>query len=108
MEAIQDVEETDGVVQSGSAEHSLLRNITNMMSDRVVTNTCIEKLFSDDKGKQINGYKCAIHPLDTFSKDVDKAVSDYEKNENMSDPAGSRLFRNWQDSFTMTMHGQDS
>lgn len=55
-------------------------NISNTMSDRVVTNACVDRLLeSDVLGNKVNSFRCAIHPLDTIGKESEKCIRQVEK-----------------------------
>ena len=76
-EALQD---TDSTAITEPLECQLLYNISNTMSDRVVTNNCIENLLAADKGGELINLKCAIHPLDTFAKDCKTMYTKFQHN----------------------------
>ncbi|KAG1675727.1 hypothetical protein GQR58_014553 [Nymphon striatum] len=69
----------DTIVDEGNDTKSSL-NISNTMSDRVVTNACVDRLLeSDVLGIKVNSFKCAVHPLDTIGKESEKCVLQAEK-----------------------------
>ena len=49
------------------------------MSDRAATNTKIENELKQLKGGDINNFKCAMHPLDSFARVCEGVMTDCEK-----------------------------
>ena len=64
--------DADSTATTEPLECKLLYNISNTVSDRVVTNKCIENILAADKGGELINLKCAIHPLDTFAPKIVK------------------------------------
>lgn len=63
-----------------SDEPDISMNISNTMTDRVVTNACVDRLLETDVlGNKVNSFRCAIHPLDTIAKDSEKRIIEAEK-----------------------------
>ena len=58
-EALRDTEST---ATTEPLEFDMLSNISNTMSDRVVTNKCIENLLAADKCGELINLKCPVHP----------------------------------------------
>ena len=99
---IEALHDTEATATTEPLECKLLYNISNTMSDRVVTNKCIENLLAADKGGELINLKCAIHPLDTFAKDCEKKVFMFEKERNFQDP-GMKLYKRASESYTQAL-----
>ena len=76
-EALHD---TDSTATTEPLECKLLYNISNTTSDRVVTNKCIENILAAVKGGELVNLKCAIHPLETFTKDCKTMYTKCQQN----------------------------
>ena len=79
---------------------SILKDVTNSMSDRCVVNKCVEDSLSAKKEQNLNTFKCSVHPLDSMAKGSDKTVTKFE-NDNQLDI--KQLFRKSGESYTQAL-----
>nr|XP_054756519.1 uncharacterized protein LOC129262428 [Lytechinus pictus] len=52
----------------------LCNKTTNTMTDRCITNDSVDKKLEKEKNIHLNKFRCAMHPLDTIAKEVNKAL----------------------------------
>lgn len=79
-----------------------LDQVANTMTDRCVTNSAIHRKLEERKGAAMNEFKCAMHPLDTMSKDCDKAVKNFEAV--VEHPiTGTQLYKNRSESVSQAL-----
>ena len=57
----------------------LLANISNTMTDRCATNNAVDRKLEEIKGKALNRFRCAMHPLDSMQKACEKVLQSKEK-----------------------------
>lgn len=77
MDTLHTVENTHTPI-IGSKSLDILSEVANTMTDRCQTNKAVDHKLEHKKGSTINQFRCAMHPLDTFAKDCDKAVKHFE------------------------------
>lgn len=52
------------------------------MTDRCVTNDCVDRKLEEALGEKLNSFRCSMHPLDSFYHACKKAVKTYEDQVN--------------------------
>ncbi len=59
-------------------DSNIMKNISNTMTDRCVTNNAIDKEIETLTGNKVNSFRCAMHPLDTIHKQTEKRIKQHE------------------------------
>ena len=60
----------------------VLSKVTNTMTDRCVTNDCVDRKLEEVLSQKLNSFRCSMHPLDSFYHACEKAVKAYENKAN--------------------------
>lgn len=85
----------DNIVKNiGDKGGDILNNITNTMTDRVVTNKKATRQLKErrkDPVRPWNNFFCAVHPLDTLEKKAFSVVNSWKSEHNARE--GSKSFR---------------
>ena len=102
MEDVENIIDPISVSSSAAAHTPLLDNITNTMTDRCVTNMAVDRHLSELKGCELNSFKCAAHPLDSFFKVCDKSVKTFEEEHPAVTPTSIPLYTRAGESKTHT------
>ena len=55
-------------------DDSCYHKIKNIMSDRCITNSCVEQKLEERMNHSLNNVKCSVHPLDTMAHDCEKLI----------------------------------
>ena len=77
-ESFQQVEDTSTTNVKNTEARRLMDCVANTMSDRCTTNNVIDEKLEEAIGRPLNRFKCAMHPLDSIAKAVDKSVKLFE------------------------------
>ena len=78
--ALSDIGKAAEVATGMDCQEHILSNISNTMTDRVVTNKKTTSILREKKGDQVlNDFYCALHPLDTMAKSANSEISKFEK-----------------------------